>query len=175
MKHKHLSITEALPSPGRRTALKVGFAIGPASVAGVAEAALAPGTTGTSTAAGTVVALSGPTPSPSTTPFLEAMPITPLLPERPLTDPAFKQVPTVAPNRVRNPSTGIPQRIHAWMKAAGGLDGSGATNFDAPLSMNERQELIDQRDLASSVATVRVGSCCGDHANLSQATWPQTG
>ena len=35
--------------------------------------------------------------------------------------------------------------IHAWMKAAGGLDGSGASNFDAPLSMNERQELIELR------------------------------
>ena len=29
--------------------------------------------------------------------------------------------------------------IHAWMKAAGGPDGSGATSIDAPLSMNERQ------------------------------------
>ena len=35
--------------------------------------------------------------------------------------------------------------IHAWMKAAGGLDGSGATSIDAPLSMNERQELIELR------------------------------
>ena len=35
--------------------------------------------------------------------------------------------------------------IHAWMKAAGGLDGSGATSGDAPLSMNERQELIELR------------------------------
>ena len=32
--------------------------------------------------------------------------------------------------------------IHAWVKAAGGLDGSGTTSIDAPLSMNERQELI---------------------------------
>lgn len=31
------------------------------------------------------------------------------------------------------------------MKAAGGLDGSGATSIDAPLSMNERQELIELR------------------------------
>ena len=35
--------------------------------------------------------------------------------------------------------------IHAWMKAAGGLDGGGATRIDAPLSMNERQELIELR------------------------------
>ncbi len=32
--------------------------------------------------------------------------------------------------------------IHAWVKAAGGIDGSGATSVDAPLSANERQELI---------------------------------
>ena len=35
--------------------------------------------------------------------------------------------------------------IHAWVKAAGGVDGSGATSSDAPLSMNERQELIELR------------------------------
>lgn len=35
--------------------------------------------------------------------------------------------------------------IHAWIKAAGGLDGSGATSLDAPLSVNERQELIELR------------------------------
>ena len=35
--------------------------------------------------------------------------------------------------------------IHAWMKAAGGPDGSSAISFDAPLSMNERQELIELR------------------------------
>jgi len=46
--------------------------------------------------------------SPPTTPFLEAMPIPPLLPHRPLTDPAFAQLPTVAPNRAINPATGIP-------------------------------------------------------------------
>ena len=38
-----------------------------------------------------------------------------------------------------------PSSIHAWVKAAGGLDGSGATSVDAPLSMNERQELIELR------------------------------
>ena len=31
------------------------------------------------------------------------------------------------------------------MKAAGGLDGSGTTSVDAPLSINERQELIELR------------------------------
>ena len=35
--------------------------------------------------------------------------------------------------------------IHAWVRAAGGLDGRGATSIDAPLSMNERQELIELR------------------------------
>ena len=35
--------------------------------------------------------------------------------------------------------------IHAWVKAAGGLDGSGAASLDTPLSMNERQELIELR------------------------------
>lgn len=29
--------------------------------------------------------------------------------------------------------------IHAWVWAAGGLDGSGTTSIDAPLSMSERQ------------------------------------
>ena len=35
--------------------------------------------------------------------------------------------------------------IHAWMKAAGGPDGSGAASIDTPLSMNERQALIELR------------------------------
>ena len=35
--------------------------------------------------------------------------------------------------------------IHAWVKAAGCLDGSGATRSDAPLPMYERQELIELR------------------------------
>ena len=35
--------------------------------------------------------------------------------------------------------------IHAWVNAASGLDGSGTTSADAPLSMNERQELIELR------------------------------
>lgn len=35
--------------------------------------------------------------------------------------------------------------IHAWVRAAGGVDGSGATSCDTPLSMNERQELIELR------------------------------
>jgi FtsP/CotA-like multicopper oxidase with cupredoxin domain len=55
-----------------------------------------------------IVAASSPPPSPATTPFLEPMPITPVLPERPLTDPAFAQPPTVQPNRALNPATGIP-------------------------------------------------------------------
>ena len=35
--------------------------------------------------------------------------------------------------------------IHAWVKTAGGFDGSGATSNDAPLPMIERQELIELR------------------------------
>ena len=35
--------------------------------------------------------------------------------------------------------------IHAWVKAAGGLDGSGTTSSEPPLSMIERQELIKLR------------------------------
>jgi transposase len=35
--------------------------------------------------------------------------------------------------------------IHAWVKAAGGLDGAGANSIDAPLSINERQELQELR------------------------------
>lgn len=35
--------------------------------------------------------------------------------------------------------------IHAWMRAAGGVDGSGAASIDTPLSINERQELIELR------------------------------
>ena len=35
--------------------------------------------------------------------------------------------------------------IHAWVKAAGGLDGAGAGNADAPLSANERKELVELR------------------------------
>jgi hypothetical protein len=96
--------------PSRRTALKVGLAVGSVSVAGIAKAALAPGVTSTTTTqlAGAVILASSPPPSPLTTPFLEAMPITPLLPERLLTDPAFALPPTEAPNRAINPATGIP-------------------------------------------------------------------
>ena len=35
--------------------------------------------------------------------------------------------------------------IHAWVNAAGGLDGGGTTSVDVPLSMNERQELVELR------------------------------
>ena len=45
--------------------------------------------------------------------------------------------------------------IHAWVKAAGGLDGSGATTVDAPLSANERQELIELRRRFKQVQQAR--------------------
>lgn len=35
--------------------------------------------------------------------------------------------------------------IHAWVKTAAGLDGSGAKSIDAPFSTNERHELIELR------------------------------
>ena len=47
--------------------------------------------------------------------------------------------------------------IHAWMKAAGGLDGSGATGIEAPLSMNKRQELIELRRKFKQVQQERDG------------------
>jgi len=87
--------SEKLNNPGRRTALKVGLASIPVgvSVAGISPWSLA--------RAGTIT-------SPPTTPFLESMPIIPELPLRTLSDPAFIQPPTEAPNRAINPSTGIP-------------------------------------------------------------------
>ena len=45
--------------------------------------------------------------------------------------------------------------IHAWVKAAAGLDGSGATSSDAPLSMIERQELIELRRKFKQVQLAR--------------------
>lgn len=94
MENKYLSPVEALHSPGRRKALQVGVATTTAAFAGAAGAWTRNG-----------LPWNG---SPATTPFMEAMPITPLLPQRPLTDPAFAQQPTEAPNRAVNPATGIP-------------------------------------------------------------------
>jgi len=56
---------------------------------------------------GTAVLSAVLAPSPPTTPFLEAMPLSPVLPERALTDPAFNQKPTIYPNRTKNPATGL--------------------------------------------------------------------
>ena len=90
-----MSIDELAPprtlrSPRRRIALKAGIAAAPMAL--VAASA---------SRAGTLV-------SPATTPFLEAMPVMPVLPQRPLTDPAFALPPTEAPNRAINPATGLP-------------------------------------------------------------------
>lgn len=93
MENKYLSSVKALNSPGRRKALQVGVAATSAAFAGVAGAWTRNGLPWNS--------------SPATTPFLEAMPVIPLLPQRPLTDPAFAQQPTEAPNRAVNPATGI--------------------------------------------------------------------
>jgi FtsP/CotA-like multicopper oxidase with cupredoxin domain len=86
-----------LQSPTRRTALKAGLALGSVAVGNAADAALAPGS-----------GWRAPPSSPATTPFLQAMPIIPVLQERPLTDPGFAQPPTTAPNRAINPATGLP-------------------------------------------------------------------
>ena len=90
---KDFPVSKLLPIPSCRTALKAGLAAGTASVVVVAAAQKAS---------------AGAISSPLTTPFLEPMPITPLLPERQLTDPAFAKPPTVAPNRDINPATGKP-------------------------------------------------------------------
>lgn len=106
MKNKGTTTTESVENPERRTALKTGLALGPAAVivgSGVAGTVFAQTyTSGFGYHGGTLAA------SPKTTPFLEAMPIIPELPQRPLTDPAFAQKPTTAPNRAINPATGIP-------------------------------------------------------------------
>ena len=94
MDNKNLSPVKALQNPGRRKALQVGLATTSAAFAGVAGAWTRNG-----------LPWNG---SPATTPFLEAMPVMPMLPQRPLTDPAFAQQPTEAPNRAVNPATGIP-------------------------------------------------------------------
>src|SRR6185369_8000256 len=72
-----------------------------------------------------------PPSSPPTTPFLEAMPIMPLLPQRPLADSAFAIPPTVAPNRATNPATGIP------------FEGRGEPHQDR--NLNEPQFFFAQR------------------------------
>jgi FtsP/CotA-like multicopper oxidase with cupredoxin domain len=95
----HLTI-EAPATPdetlhtNRRGVLKLGLATMP--LVGAASAAKAQ------------VEASSPPPSPPTTPFVVAMPVTPVLPSRPLTDPAFARPPTVAPDRVINPATNQP-------------------------------------------------------------------
>ena len=45
--------------------------------------------------------------------------------------------------------------IHAWVKAAGRFDGSGITSSDVPLSVNERQELIELRRKVKQVQQER--------------------
>jgi len=88
------STPEILHNPGRRTAIKVGLATVPT----VAVASMVPWSLAEAKA---IV-------SPPTTPFLEPMPITPVVPQRLLTDPAFAHPPTEIPNRAINPATGIP-------------------------------------------------------------------
>ena len=45
--------------------------------------------------------------------------------------------------------------IHAWVKAAGRFDGIGITSSDVPLSVNERQELIELRRKVKQVQQER--------------------
>lgn len=84
---------DALLNPPRRTALKAGLGTSPLLLGmGLPQ----PSMGGT------------PPPSPPTTPFLEPLPTMPVLPARPLTDPAFRAPPTEIPNRAINPRTGLP-------------------------------------------------------------------
>jgi FtsP/CotA-like multicopper oxidase with cupredoxin domain len=46
--------------------------------------------------------------SPATTPFLDPLPIMPVLPERALADPGFSPPPQECPNNAGNPATGLP-------------------------------------------------------------------
>ena len=46
--------------------------------------------------------------SPPTTAFLDPLPIMPVLPQRPLTDPGFATPPAICPNNAINPATGLP-------------------------------------------------------------------
>ena len=106
MKNKDNLKPEVLQNPGRRDALKIGALAPVAAIvgSGVAGVALAQ-TVSLDTAFSSAAALPA---SPPTTPFVMALPITPLLPQRPLSDPAFALPPTTAPNRAINPATGIP-------------------------------------------------------------------
>jgi len=46
--------------------------------------------------------------SPTTTPFVDPLTISPVLPERQLSDPGFAMAPTVCPNSAINPANGLP-------------------------------------------------------------------
>ncbi len=46
--------------------------------------------------------------SPPVTPFIDPLPIPPILPEHPLTDPGFAQLPARRPNNAIDPNTGLP-------------------------------------------------------------------
>jgi FtsP/CotA-like multicopper oxidase with cupredoxin domain len=89
---KHHHDLPTTPGTTRRELLKWGAGALPAGLLGVS----------------TVLEAKDPPASPRTTPFVEALPITPELPQRPLTDPAFAHAPTIEPNRAINPRTGIP-------------------------------------------------------------------
>ena len=93
MEHLKINAKNSLRQPERRVALKAGLAIAPIAISGTAHAQWRSG---------------GTSISPSTTPFLEPMPIMPQLQQRPLTDSAFSHPPTARPNRALNPATGIP-------------------------------------------------------------------
>jgi len=99
---KEIRTESKLRQPGRRAVLKAGLAIAPAASMVTAQAQWRYGGTGN---------------SPPTTPFLEPMPLMPILPQRQLTDAAFARTPTVTPNRSLNPSTGLPY-IHTHCRVA---------------------------------------------------------
>ncbi len=91
------AFSDALHNSGRRRVLKSAAAAPVALLAATTAQASHDG----SSSRGAIV-------SPPTTPFLEALPIMPVLPQRLLTDPAFAIPPTTLPNRAINPATGIP-------------------------------------------------------------------
>ncbi len=81
----------AQTAAGRRDLLKLGLMAGPAALLAASPQVRADGIV-----------------SPRTTPFLEPLPIMPVLPQRPLSDPAFSFPPLPEPNRAVNPATGLP-------------------------------------------------------------------
>jgi FtsP/CotA-like multicopper oxidase with cupredoxin domain len=100
----HSVLNEPVHQARRRDALKLGLSVVPLIGSAVAMKAHSAAGANDDTAS-SVRPLS---PSPWTTPFLEAMPIMPHLPARSLSDPAFARQPSTIPDRSTNPATNMP-------------------------------------------------------------------